>query len=188
MPPPSCRRRPRAAPFFPALGTKRPRRGAGQETLGGARNPGRRASTRVRPGSTCARPYWIPCPSHCLLEGRAGKGKTGAWVQPHPHQNHGAELAGGESRRAPGQITPPKDSPPSPQPASAPSLRDTHPHALTPRKQPGRPASAAALVAGAPRAGGRAAIGTRRRPQGSDRGGGGAGGRREDGARSLLEH
>lgn len=97
-------------------------------------------------------------------------------------------MPAGNSGRTPGKITTPKGSPPSPQPAPAPSLPDTHPRALTPRKQPRRPALATALVAQAPPAGGRAPIRARRRPQGSRRGGGGQGGRREDGAGSLLEH
>ena len=54
-----------------------------------------------RPGSTCARPYWIPCPSHCLRAGAAGreKGRAEPGFSPSPARSHGAELARGESQR-----------------------------------------------------------------------------------------
>jgi hypothetical protein len=64
-----------AAMLFPPLDAEPPREGAGRKTPGGARSPGQRAFARVRPGSTCARPYWIACPSHCLGAEAAGKGR-----------------------------------------------------------------------------------------------------------------
>lgn len=73
---------------------------------GGTRTPGLGAFTRVRPGSTCARPYWIPCPSHCLRAGAAGK-EMGR-EEPGFSLIPGAEVARGESRRAPGKLPPPR--------------------------------------------------------------------------------
>lgn len=123
-------------------------------------SPASAPSLGSQPGSTCARPYWIHCPSHCLRAGTAAKQKARAepGFSPSPVGAGEPNLPTGKSGRTPGKITTPKGSPPSPPPASAPSLPDTHPRALTPRKQPRQPAPAAALVAQAPRAGGRAAI------------------------------
>ena len=125
-----------------------------------ARIPGGAPSPGSRPGSTCARPYWIHCPSHCHRAGAAGKerGRAEPGFSFSPVGTLKPNRPAGEAVRTPGKITTPKGSPPSSRPASAPSLPDTHPRALTPRKQPRRPAPAAALVAQAPPAGGRAAI------------------------------
>lgn len=157
--PPSCPRRPWAALLLSALGSESPCGGAGRGAPGGTRIPGRRAFARVPAGSTCARPYWIHCPSHCLRTGAAGKkGRAEPGFSPSPTRAPEPNWPAGKAGRTPGKITPPKGSPPSPQLASAPSLPDTHPRALTPRKQPRRPTPAAALVAQAPPAGGRATI------------------------------
>lgn len=131
------------------LGTRRP---------GCARIPGGAPSPGSRPGSTCARPYWIHCPSHCLRAGAAGKerGRAEPGFSFSPEGVLEPNWPAGEAGRTPGKITTSKGSTPSSQPALA--LPNTHPRALTPRKQSRRPAPAAALVAQAPPAGGSAAI------------------------------
>lgn len=186
---PSCPRRPWAALLFSALGAELPRGGAGRAARGGARVPGPRAYARVRTGSTCARPYWMHCPSRCLRAGAAAAKEARAepGLSPCPGGAPGAELARGDitedarerynaqrlqSRFSRSRALPPRHTPPCRHPESSPGDRR--------RPQPSWPKRRR-------REGGRRS-GARRRPQGSRRGGGGQGGRREDGAASLLEH
>lgn len=160
VPPPSCPRRPSAALLFSAVRAE-PRWGDGDEGPPAApSSPAGAPSPGSRPGSTCAPPYWIPCPSHCLLAGaaRMEKGRTEPEFSPSPAGTPEPKWPAGKAGRTPGGITTPKGSPPSLRPASAPFPPGTHPRAPTPRKQPRRPPLAAALVAQAQPAGGRAAI------------------------------
>lgn len=152
--PPSCPLRQWAALL------SEPPCGGGDETAPAApSSPAGAPLPGSRPGSTCARPYWIPCPSHCLRAGAAGreKGRAEPGFSPNPSGATEPNWPAGKASRTPGKITTPKGSRPSPQPASAPSFPDTHPRALTPRKQPRRPPPAATLMARAPPARGRAA-------------------------------
>lgn len=188
--PPSCLWRLWAPLLFSALGAELPCGGTGQGAGGGARIPSPRAFARVPAREHLCTAILDSLPQSLPLRGVGGKGEgtRGARVQPQPLRGPGAELARGEIRKDARENYNAQSSSPSPQPAPAPALPDTHPRALTPRKQPRRPALAAALVAQAPPAGGRAPIPARRRPQGSRRGGGGQRRRREDGVGSLLEH
>lgn len=156
-PPPSCPRRPWVALLFPALGAEPPCGSAGQGAHGGARIPGPRAYARVRARSTCARPYWIHCPSHCLRLRAAAKKKARAepGFSPCPGGAPQPNLPAGKSRRTLGGNYNVRRLATLASAGLGAFPPDTHPRALTPRRQP-RPA--AALVAQAPPAGGRAAI------------------------------
>lgn len=122
-------------------GQRRPAEALDKGPAAALASPARAPLPGSQPGSTCARPYWIHCPSHCLRAGAAVKEKARAepGFSPSPAGVREPNLPAGNSGRTPGKITTPKGSPPSPQPAPAPSLPDTHPRALTPRKHPGGP-------------------------------------------------
>lgn len=56
------------------------------------------------PGSTCARPYWIPRPSHCLRAGAAGsdQGRAERAFSPEPRRGPQPNWPGGQAGRTPG--------------------------------------------------------------------------------------
>lgn len=159
-PPPSCPQRPWAALLVSASEAEPPCGNAGRGAPAAPASP----AARLRPGPGQGAPVHghigfiapVTASARGRLERRgdarslgSASAPWGPWSQTGPR---------GEAGRTPGKITTSQGSPPSSQPASAPSLPGTHPRALTPRKQPQLPAPAAALVAQAPPAGGRAAI------------------------------
>lgn len=137
-PPPSCPQRPWAVLLFSALGAEPP---CGSEGLGAPAAPAFRAgapSPGSRPGSTCARPYWIHCPSHCLRAGATGKeqGRTEPGFSPSPTGVPEPNWPAGKAGRTPGIITTPKSPPPSPSWPRALPPRHTHPCSDTRKAAP----------------------------------------------------
>lgn len=159
-PPSSCPWQPWAALLFSALEAEPPCGDAGQRAHGGTRIPGQRAFARVPAREHLCTAILDSLPQSLPPRGDGGKaeGTRGTGVQPQPRRCAGAELAHGEIRKDARKNYNAQRLATLTSAGLGASLPDTHPRALTPRKQPRQPAPAAALVAQAPRAGGRAAI------------------------------
>lgn len=158
-PPPSCPWQSWAALLFSELGAEPPCGDAGQGAPGGTRIPGPRAFARVPAGEHLCTAILDSLPQSLPPRGerRRRRMQRGAGVRSEPRRGPGAELARGEiQKNARENYNAPRLA--ARTSAGLGALPPRHTHAPRSDTQKAAPAPAAALVAQAPPAGGRAAI------------------------------